>query len=171
MRFLIIILAALLNATLAEAQTPETASRWAHPDGLFSLDVNGFVNRGPEDRYVIALLVPTETPAGAPPQTMCRVTHRPFWTDGTQADDVMNGLLRRRLPASASVTESSVDGVTVFNFAEDHGSFAIHYRVFQLPSARGNDYHELTCGGSTPISVEQWASLDALLNSLVFRRR
>lgn len=162
--------ASALPAAPARAQSDDAllpATQWIHPEGFYSLDIGGFKNRGRRDYIVLALLMPADSPSETP-RVWCTVVQRPLLTDGTLASSLADDLLRRRI--GRPVVESAIGGVTVFSWEVEHRSFAFHHRAFQLPSARGSDYHELWCGGAEPISPAQWRSMDTLLNSLDFSR-
>jgi len=146
------------------------AGLWQGPNNLYTVDPAGWVYHEEHQPPMVARFTLADAPPG-PPQIQCFVAHRLYW-DSPYTRAQANAEISRRTPPSnathaiSNITEETLNHVRVVSYQDQFGNVLVRFRMFLTRSRRGEDYNEISCGGSQPLSMAQLASADAFLSSL-----
>lgn len=154
-------------------------SDWTHPSGAYALsfESTGYVTADPAP-YGEETLAAIEPRIRGEHLRLCQAKSRPLpappWVSQSDLNRTAEQFDFSALQADAgvsapAVTHIDVDGVTVARADFDRDQFHFRYAVFALPNGLGATFHEVSCGGTNPLTLDELTAFDSILGSISFR--
>lgn len=151
---------------------------WTHPSGGYSLSFEsaGYVTADP-DPYGEEALVAIEPPERGQFLRVCQAKSRPLpaapWVSQSDLNTIAQQFDFAALQSEAGVSAPvashlEVNGVAIARAHFDRDQFHFRYAVFALPNGFGATFHEVSCGGTNPLTPDEVTAFDSILGSISF---